>query len=90
MNTTTLKKDLTRRAALAARLEAIKAEIAEIDASVKAALDYSEEAYIIGPYKVYWKETTTTRADMNWIKEHAPATYQKSLITKTSTYYAVK
>jgi len=90
MDNNMLKKSLDRRAALSAKLEAIKAEIAGIDATVKASLDYADEAHIIGPYKVFYKEVTRTSADMAWIKEHAPATYAKALVTKTQTYYAVK
>jgi len=90
MNTNEIKKSLTRRAALAAKLAAIKAEIESIDETVKASLEYQDDAYIIGSFKVYYKQTTTTRLDQAFLKEHEPAAYNRSLVTKTSVYYAVK
>ena len=90
MDTKEMKKALTRRAALAAKLEAIKAEMADIDNAVKASLDYSDTPYAIGPYKVFWRETTRTSLDQAFLKEHEPAAYARALVTKPATYYAVK
>lgn len=90
MNDNELKKALTRRAALNAKLAAIKAEIESIDATVKASLDYSEEPYTVGPYKVFWKETTRTSLDQAFLKAHEPAAYARALVTNPATYYAVK
>ena len=89
-NTAELKKALARRATINAKLEALKAEMSEIDATIKASLDYAEDPYIIGNYKVYWKETTRTSLDQSFLKAHEPAAYARALVTKTTTYYAVK
>ena len=90
MNTNEIKKALTKRASLTAKLEALKSEIAEIDGTIKASLDYSDAPYVIGNYKVYWKETTRTSLDQAFLKEHEPAAYARALVTKPATYYAVK
>lgn len=78
-----------KRAMLKAKAEELKAQMEQIDLELKS-LDKSEDPYIFGQYKVFWKDTTKTSLDQKALREHNPAAYEKALVTKTSEYFAVK
>ena len=71
-------------------MEQAKKEVEDLKAEVKGYMNDINEKYIaVGPYKCKISETITTKFDKEYVKKHAPKTYENAIYTETGTRFTI-
>lgn len=86
-----MTKKLDRRAEIKKAMDELKYELDEIEDSVKAAMEKDGvDEFVVGPYKVTYKEVTSNRFDSTLFKKDNADLYEEYKRPSTCKRFIVK